>query len=100
VELRRALGAWDFPAARAAGARLSAEQESGTSLVPPRELLEGLVTAHLMTGDARGADSLFRLLLPRVAWTQGDLRVLLLAAYVETGIRPATVTPSGRPPTP
>jgi predicted membrane-bound spermidine synthase len=100
VEFRRALGAWDFAAARDAGGRLAAEAAEGRELVSPRDLLEGVVTAHLMTGEARAADSLFRLLLPRVAWVKGDLRMLLLAAYVEAGARPGRVTPSGRRRTP
>jgi hypothetical protein len=100
VEFRRALGAWDFAAARGAGDRLAADASNGGAALPPRDLLEGVVTAHLALGESRTADSLFRLLLPRVAWTRGDLRVLLLAAYVEAAARGGAITPSGRPPRP
>jgi hypothetical protein len=101
VEFRRALGAWDFTAARDAGGRLAADAVEGRGLVPPRDLLEGVVTAHLALGEPRAADSLFRLLLPRVAVPQGDLRMFLLVSYLDAGARAAGgVTPSGRPPTP
>jgi spermidine synthase len=101
VEFRRALGAWDFTAARDAGGRLAVDAVEGRGLVPPRDLLEGVVTAHLALGEPRAADSLFRLLLPRVAVPPGDLRMFLLVSYLDAGARAAGgVTPSGRPPTP
>jgi predicted membrane-bound spermidine synthase len=100
VEFHRALRSWDFAAARDAGVRIASGVAEGRALVPPRDLLEGLVTAHLALGEPGAADSVFRQLLPRVAWTQGDLRMLLLGAYVEAATRPGAVTPSGRPPTP
>lgn len=79
VAFRRGLAGWDFPLAREAGARLVAEE---IVPVPARELMEGVVTASLLTGNGDAADSLFRLLLPRVQFATGDLRMLLLAAYV------------------
>jgi hypothetical protein len=101
VEFRRALRAWDFAGARASGDRLAAVAASRDAMLPPRDLLEGVVTAHLMLGEPRAADSLFRHLLPGVAWTPGDLRMLLLAAYAEAGVRAGAVAPSfRRPPTP
>jgi len=100
VEFRRALRAWDFAGARAAGDRLAAVAAAGDALLPPRDLLEGVVTARLMLGEPRAADSLFRRLLPSVAWTPGDLRMLLLAAYVDAAARAGGVTPLRRPPIP
>jgi hypothetical protein len=82
VEFRRGLAGWDFPLVSEAGARLVTGENVP---VPARELLEGVVTASLVTGDGAAADSLFRLLLPRVQVVPGDLRMLLLAAYVEAG---------------
>jgi predicted membrane-bound spermidine synthase len=87
VELQRGLAGWDFPAVRAAGGRLVSGATRDEVLVPPRELLEAVVTANLLAGDTAAADSLFRLLLPRVQFTTGDLRMLLLGAYVEAGRR-------------
>jgi hypothetical protein len=51
------------------------------------------VTANLIVGDPTAADSLLRLLLPRVQFANGDLRILLLAAYVEAagGAAPSSV---------
>jgi predicted membrane-bound spermidine synthase len=83
VDFRRGLAGWDFRLVRTVGARLATAATRPEVLVAPRELLEGVVTASLLTGDAAAADSLFRLLLPRVQFPPGDLRVLLLAAYVE-----------------
>ena len=94
VAFQRGLAGWDFPLARAMGARLLTAAARDEVLVPQRELLEGVVTANLLTGDATAADSLFRLLLPRVQFVTGDLRMLLLAAYVEAARRvrsPGTV---------
>jgi spermidine synthase len=82
VEFRRGLAAWDFPLVQASGARLVAAAAGPEVLVAPRELLEGVVTANLLTGNAVAADSLFRRLLPQVQFVTGDLRLLLLAAYV------------------
>jgi predicted membrane-bound spermidine synthase len=87
VELQRGLAGWDFPAVRAAGGRLVSGATRDEVLVPPRELLEAVVTANLLAGDTAAADSLFRLLLPRVQFTTGDLRMLLLGAHVEAGRR-------------
>lgn len=83
VQFRRGLAGWDFPLVTTAGARLVAAGEDAA--VPARELLEGVVTANLLTGNGAAADSLFRLLLPRVQFVTGDLRILLLAAYVGAG---------------
>jgi predicted membrane-bound spermidine synthase len=94
VAFQRGLAGWDFGLARASGGRLAAAATRDGILVPPRELLEGVVTANLLTGDAAAADSLFRLLLPRVQFVTGDLRMLLLAAYVEAGRR-VTRGPTG-----
>jgi len=83
VAFRRGLAGWDFPLAREAGGRLVSAGDDAP--VPARELLEGVVTANLLTRNGAAADSLFRLLLPRVQFVPGDLRMLLLAAYVEAG---------------
>jgi hypothetical protein len=83
VAFRRGLAGWDFRLVRTHGQRLVPELPQDEGLVPARELMEGLVAASLATGDAAAADSLFRLLLPRVQFVSGDLRMLLLAAYVE-----------------
>lgn len=83
VGFQRGLAGWDFSLAREAGGRLVSAGESAP--VPARELLEGVVTANLLTRNGAAADSLFRLLLPRVQFVPGDLRMLLLAAYVEAG---------------
>lgn len=93
VEFRRALAGWDFPLAKAAGGRLAATGVRERNLIPARDLLEGVVTANLIVGDPTAADSLLRLLLPRVQFANGDLRILLLAAYVEAagGAAPSSV---------
>lgn len=93
VEFRRALAGWDFPLATAAGGRLAATGVRERNLIPARDLLEGVVTANLIVGDPTAADSLLRLLLPRVQFANGDLRILLLAAYVEAagGAAPSSV---------
>jgi predicted membrane-bound spermidine synthase len=83
VAFQRGLAGWDFPLVKAAGARLAAAGARERNLISLRELMEGVVTANLIVGDARAADSLFRLLLPRVQFATGDLRIMLLAAYVE-----------------
>jgi hypothetical protein len=87
VAFQRGLASWDFPLAQAAGARLAAAGARERILIPARALMEGVVTANLIVGDATAADSLFRLLLPRVQFATGDVRMLLLAAYVEAAAR-------------
>jgi len=98
VRFREGLAGWDFPMARDAGAAL-VPTALGPRLIAPRELMEGMVTAELLTGNARAADSLLQVLAPRFRLERGDLGVLLLGAHIRAALErgPRRANPSTPP---
>lgn len=92
VAFRRGAAAWDFPAMREAGAVLAAQP--ARTPITPRELLEGRVTAHLLLGETRAADSLFSGAVRGLEPSAIDLRLLLLGAHVHAAwLRAGGATP-------
>jgi hypothetical protein len=83
VMFRRAMAAWDWPAAASAADSLVPAELGGARLVPADELLDGSVVARLRVGDVRGARDAFAALAPRSNRLPGDFRLLLLAAYLD-----------------
>ncbi|MDH5196116.1 MAG: fused MFS/spermidine synthase [Gemmatimonadota bacterium] len=82
VQFRRGLASWDFALVREAGLALTRENRQGLS-ISQRDLMEGLITAHLLLGDARTADSLFQSFARQAGPAEVDLRLLLLGAHVQ-----------------
>jgi spermidine synthase len=98
VRFREGLAGWDFIMARDAGAAL-VPTAVGKTLIAPRELMEGMVTAELLTGNPRAADSLLQVMAPRFQMEPGDLGMLLLGAHIRAARErgPRRVTPSTQP---
>jgi hypothetical protein len=82
VEFRHGIAAWDFPAVIRAGTVLLPGVEQGERYLPPDDLLDALVTAYLLAGDAQGAADAFSRLVAVTARGRSDLRLRLLDAYV------------------
>ena len=82
LDFRRALAAWDFPAAAEAGERLSQAALQETSWIPPDEVRDGLVMARIKAGDPAGAERALRSLTPLSRRPMDSLRSLLLTAYL------------------
>ncbi len=77
-----ALGRWDFAAAAQLADRLLPAAREGRAWVPPRVLLDGGVLAKLQQGDVEGAKALRSALTPQSGRPPGDLRRLLIDAYI------------------
>jgi spermidine synthase len=86
VHFRHGLAAWNFAEARDAGAPLVPAVVNGGGLVGARDLLEGMVTSELMTGNPRAGDSLIELLSPELRLEPGDMGLLLLGAHVRAAM--------------
>lgn len=93
VRFRRGLAGWDFALVREAGAALADMPARGLPLTA-RDLLEARVTAHLLAGETRTADSLFQTFASRVRPADVDLRLLLLGAWVRRAREGGGATPS------
>jgi hypothetical protein len=77
-----AIGGWDFPTAAPLADGLLAEAEAGRPWLPPRVLLDGAVVAKLRQGDVAGARRFRDALTPDSGRPPGDLRRLLIDAYI------------------
>jgi spermidine synthase len=83
VEFRRGTLGWDFARAARAAEPLVASALQGRHWLPPDELRDGAVSAHLALGDPNGAARIFESLAPSSRRPDGDFRSALLAAYVQ-----------------
>jgi hypothetical protein len=82
VAFRQGLATWDFEEAAQAGDRLYSSVFDGEGFLPVDEYLDGIVIAKLRGGDAGAARRIFDSLLPAGRRPRGDLRLLLLDAYI------------------
>lgn len=100
VAFRHAIAGWDFAEAAAAGERLLPVALKEYRWVAADELRDGLVFARLHLGDATGAREALDTLATFSTRSRGDLRSLLLTAYVNTaaGMEPAVSQPLGATP--
>jgi hypothetical protein len=85
VRFRQAISGWDFAAALSVADPLVAATLDRQAWLPPDELRDGLVMAHLATGDPPGAAQVFSQLAPFSARPRGDFRNALLEAYLGAG---------------
>ena len=83
VEFRRGTLGWDFARAARAAEPLLASALQRRHWLPPDELRDGAVTAHLALGDPNGAARIFESLAPSSRRPDGDFRTALLAAYIQ-----------------
>ncbi|MEO7986988.1 MAG: spermidine synthase [Gemmatimonadales bacterium] len=93
VTFRHAIAAWNFAEAAAAADRLLPVVLQEHRWISPDELRDGLVFARLHLRDATGARQALDTLAQFSARPAGDLRSMLLGAYVRTlEAMPATAT--------
>ena len=84
VAFRRALAGWNFAEAAAAADRLMPVVLAEHRWISPDELRDGLVMARLHLRDAAGARQALDTLAKFSSRPAGDLRSMLLGAYVQT----------------
>jgi predicted membrane-bound spermidine synthase len=89
VQFARALAAYDWPAARAAGEVLLAAYARGDQWIDTAMLHDGGTVAALMTGDPAGARRVLAVTGPRLRRAREDVRGPLLAAWVAQAERAA-----------
>ena len=82
IDFHHGLASWDFELAARAADELSVPAE-GATWVAPSLLLEGGVTAKLLTDDLDGARRLYLKLLPVYVRDPGHMRRRLLEAYIQ-----------------
>ena len=83
VAFMHGLAAWDFAAASRAADGLRQPAAEGLSWLPVDQLRDGAVVAKLCSGDAAGARRYFKALAARSERRPGDLRTILLQAYLD-----------------
>ncbi|MGH7498450.1 MAG: hypothetical protein ACREL3_06315, partial [Gemmatimonadales bacterium] len=100
VAFRHAIAGWDFAEAAAVADRLMPVVLKEHRWISPDELRDGLVIARLHLRDAAGARQALDTLAKFSARPVGDLRSMLLEAYVQTmeGMQPAVAQPLGATP--
>src|SRR6185503_18905219 len=81
VAFARGLGAWDYVGAAHAADTLVAAAVRGERWVPPQDLLDGAVTAKLLSEQGRDARRYYKTLSPFVVRSPDDVRSRLLYAY-------------------
>jgi spermidine synthase len=82
IAFRHAIARWDFPGALQAVGGLMPDAMAGEGLLPADELRDGAVVAALRAGEIDRAELWYRVLKSQSHRDDGDLRSLLLAAYL------------------
>jgi predicted membrane-bound spermidine synthase len=82
-EFMHSLATWDLTGAAQKAEPLVTLAAQGEDWLPPEILLDGAVTARVLTGDVAGARRVYETLLPRVERQPDDLRTRVWRAHLD-----------------